>query len=273
MKIIPHVHGAEYAEIMTGNMPDGQPHVHVPKLNNISGVTLRGPLRNSDDIMNLLLTVETLRHQHENLKINFVCTYLLGARMDRRIDEEHPFTLATIASLINSCNFNEVGIIDPHSPVSTNLIARSHAILPFMAVQEAIEESEADCVVAPDQGAWDRVVQVAYKKPIVRCSKHRDSATGKLSAFTVHDWPDYRCLIIDDICDGGKTFTGIAAALREKGAEWVGLFVTHGIFSKGLPIEGIDQIWTTDSYYDGTLKLADGHKTLPAHYRTVLPLM
>jgi ribose-phosphate pyrophosphokinase len=57
------------------------------------------------------------------------------------------------------------------------------------------------------------------------------------------------CLILDDICDGGGTFTGLATELHKAEAQAVDLFVTHGIFSKGGTLEGIRQIFTTDSYH------------------------
>lgn len=44
------------------------------------------------------------------------------------------------------------------------------------------------------------------------------------------------CLITDDICDGGGTFLLTAMALKDRGAVDVKLYVTHGIFSKGLDI-------------------------------------
>ena len=59
-----------------------------------------------------------------------------------------------------------------------------------------------------------------------------------------------RILIVDDICDGGATFVGLAKELRAAGAKKVYLYVTHGIFSKGLPLEGIDKVFTTDSYFN-----------------------
>jgi ribose-phosphate pyrophosphokinase len=62
-----------------------------------------------------------------------------------------------------------------------------------------------------------------------------------------------RYIIVDDICDGGGTFNLLAAAfkkdpLAEKSQ--LEMFVSHGIFSKG--IEAIDytieHITTTDSW-------------------------
>jgi ribose-phosphate pyrophosphokinase len=59
-----------------------------------------------------------------------------------------------------------------------------------------------------------------------------------------------QCAIIsDDICDGGYTFIKIAEQLKAKGAERIVLFVTHGIFSKGLEVfDGlVDEVITTNS--------------------------
>ena len=39
---------------------------------------------------------------------------------------------------------------------------------------------------------------------------------------------------IDDICDGGQTFISLAQSLKKQGAAEIFLYVTHGIFSKGL---------------------------------------
>jgi ribose-phosphate pyrophosphokinase len=87
--------------------------------------------------------------------------------------------------------------------------------------------------------------------PLQKCEKVRDPGTGKLSGFSLVAGPDLlgaHCIIFDDICDGGGTFAGVSTLLKDAGASWVGLAVTHGIFSKGFHIPGIDYIWTTNSY-------------------------
>ena len=43
-------------------------------------------------------------------------------------------------------------------------------------------------------------------------------------------------LIVDDISDGGASFKFLAQKLKAEGFQKVGLFVTHGIFSKGLKV-------------------------------------
>ena len=58
------------------------------------------------------------------------------------------------------------------------------------------------------------------------------------------------CLIVDDICDGGRTFTDLAKKLNDKGAKELYLFVSHGIFSKGYDelLGHFNVIGTTNSF-------------------------
>jgi ribose-phosphate pyrophosphokinase len=43
-------------------------------------------------------------------------------------------------------------------------------------------------------------------------------------------------IILDDICDGGQTFVELAKHLKAQGAKAIYLYITHGIFSKGLSV-------------------------------------
>ena len=64
-------------------------------------------------------------------------------------------------------------------------------------------------------------------------------------------------LIVDDLCDAGGTFIGSAQVLRDAGARSVSLYVTHGVFSKGvenLLNNGIDAIYTTTSFASSELR-------------------
>jgi len=55
---------------------------------------------------------------------------------------------------------------------------------------------------------------------------------------------------VDDICDGGGTFIGLAKALKQKNAGNLYLAVSHGIFSKGFNElnKHFTKIFTTDSF-------------------------
>jgi ribose-phosphate pyrophosphokinase len=74
--------------------------------------------------------------------------------------------------------------------------------------------------------------------------------TGQLSGFhtNIADFEGKTCFIVDDICDGGGTFVGLAALLKSRHAGKIVLIVSHGIFSKGFDLANIDAIYTTDSF-------------------------
>ena len=240
--------------------PDGQPHVKLGCGSHPGDVTITAPIRNGTDLLSVLLVEETLRHEGARFVSLFI-TYLLGARMDRRIGPGEPFTLKVVAGLLKD-QFDKIHVLDPHSDVACALLD-ADSVSPIEFIRKAVihdgdmewypSENVAFC--APDAGAAKKVEGYAAELggfKVVQCLKHRDMMTGKLSGFKLasdENVPE-RVLIVDDICDGGGTFVGVAELLRAHGAKWVGLYVTHGIFSKGFDLKGIDRIFTTTSYRD-----------------------
>ena len=61
-----------------------------------------------------------------------------------------------------------------------------------------------------------------------------------------------KCLIVDDLADGGRTFKLLADALNKQGAVNVFLYVTQAQFNYGFDElkESIDHIYCTNSYKD-----------------------
>jgi ribose-phosphate pyrophosphokinase len=57
-------------------------------------------------------------------------------------------------------------------------------------------------------------------------------------------------LIVDDICDGGRTFIELAKVLRPWTTGKIYLYVTHGIFSNGLDVFNslIDGVYTANPF-------------------------
>jgi ribose-phosphate pyrophosphokinase len=115
-------------------------------------------------------------------------------------------------------------------------------------------------IIAPDEGARARAVHFRdrfYPEATVElATKHRDPQTGALSNYQLSALQRAgRYVIVDDICDGGGTFNLLADAFTRRAAELEGactldLFVSHGIFSKGLGAiaPAIGSITTTDSW-------------------------
>jgi len=251
----------------TFTFPDGQPHFKLETFeHDFSRVTIETSIKSPLELFQLGLAVDVLRNNGFS-EVNLDIRYFLGARMDRAIDSLQPNTLQSVAKYINSLGLSKVRILDVHSDVALRLIRNSENVLPLNVVEQVIAQFPHCTIAIPDKGAVDRVMKVTrgpsgYIRDVVYCSKVRDMATGKLSGFSVDRGPGrpFSALIIDDICDGGGTFVGLAKELRKAGAKTVNLFVTHGIFSKGPELEGIDKMFTTDSYWEkGSRSSASGH--------------
>lgn len=178
-----------------------------------------------------------------------VIPYVPGARQDRSNPTgDVLFTAKSVARMINHRGFNKVVILDPHSPTTPSLI---HNVFeyPLSRVARMLPNNH-DGIIVPDKGARDRAEQFAdtLELPIFYGGKTRDVSTGRLSGFTLESIPQGHYLVVDDICDGGGTFVGLADKIREQGST-ADLYVTHGIFSKGTRelLEAYNTIYTTDS--------------------------
>jgi len=176
-------------------------------------------------------------------------TYLPYARQDKEVTNTSTFALRTFANLLNSLRFNKVIVLDPHSSIALDLIANSDYTYPITTLLKVIDSMEVDLFCYPDKGAVSKYVQ-AYDFHYIYGEKVRDQLTGNITSYKlIGDPKDKKVLIVDDICDGGMTFKLLTKDLLAAGAKEVNLFVTHGIFSKGLKTlkeSGIKQIFTQD---------------------------
>lgn len=193
--------------------------------------------------------------------------YLMGARSDRQfIRGGSSYLKDVIAPEINSLEFDKVVVHDPHSDVTEALIDNLEIVSNLELVKFVVEQENLEqfTVVAPDAGALKKCYKVGdyFKQSVMACSKQREVGTGKILGTSVY----YKqfleegrhllgtpFIIIDDICDGGRTFIELAKAFREQGnSSKMILVVTHGIFSKGLDElrEYFDKIYCTNSVKD-----------------------
>jgi ribose-phosphate pyrophosphokinase len=199
--------------------------------------------------------------------ISLYVPYFLGARSDRKFAKGASNYLKTVVCpIINSQKYTRVTVLDAHSDVLeaclNNFEKMSNIVVVSFALQgiDYGECSKEDIViVSPDAGALKKIYDVAkaFSLPnVITAGKVRDIATGAIIKTEVPDISKYagkNFLIIDDICDGGRTFIELAKAIREQLPDaHCYLCVTHGIFSAGF--EDLNKhfqgIFCTNSYSD-----------------------
>jgi len=238
-----------------------------------SSIRITARLHNSEDILTLMMLHNALISMgYRNNFINLVMPYVPYARQDRICNPGEPFSIKVFANLINSMKFETVLIIDPHSDVTSALIngveivTKKEIFLNWFALEDLTNRA---ILVSPDAGSNKQVADLAKcfnYDSFIRADKIRDVNTGDITETVVYsgDIRNENVLIVDDICEGGRTFIELAKVLRSKNAGEIHLYVTHGIFSKGIEAlydAGITKIWTTDSYHHNsnldTFKISD----------------
>jgi ribose-phosphate pyrophosphokinase len=209
--------------------------------------TIEWDFENESELMQVAQLKQLIVSVYPNAQISLHLPFLPYGRQDKNISNESTFALHTFATIVNALQFHTVSSVDPHSDQAIKLINRFVAIDPMDRVMKALVETQA-VACYPDGGAATRYGKLIAQFNQVLFEKVRDQATGNIVGIDTDDEVlPLTYLIIDDICDGGRTFVEAAKVLYERGAKEVHLYVSHGIFSKGTQVlrdAGIKRIFT-----------------------------
>ena len=258
--------------------PDGDIRLELYNINRKYDIDIDLQIKNPSDIYIVMQLSNILNTQ--KVKVNRVrLFYYISSRMDRIIDFNYSYTLEIISDIINKLNANKVIIFDPHSDKSLQLIKNSEYYHPLLDadynfIYKAMIKSQ---IVAPDKGSVTRNLSFVEKyskkylefdsfitnangimDPIIFCDKKRD-CDGKLLSFNIINENEYidvnDLMVIDDLCDGGGTFLGLAPCLRKltniKGRK-LRIYVTHMIQKNAIIklSEVYDDVYFTNSFND-----------------------
>lgn len=233
----------------------GEPHIKInPNFDKTKSITITHRLNSFNDLGLLCIAVDALQRMDAKLE-NLIIPYFPAARQDRVMIQGEPLSVKVYADIINTFNFKKVIVFDAHSEVTPALLNNCLVVTNHTFIQKVIQEIGNEVLlISPDGGALKKIYKVSEflaGVEVVECSKSRDVKTGKLTGFKVYadDLQGKDCLIVDDICDGGGTFIGLAEELKKKNAGKLYLAVSHGIFSKGFDeLKCFERLFTTDSF-------------------------
>lgn len=233
-------------------------------------VEIYARLQSSTSLVNLLLVTEVLNRIATQNPKRLIIPYFPYARQDRVTVSTEAFSLQCLATLLNIPIYDKIITYDIHSRVAFEYMKARLVEVPQLELVKGhpgvIEfvNCESPIILAPDKGALakSQLIATHFGLPLIHAEKMRSLVEGKILSHTVNSLQfvkDKNVLICDDICDGGITFIGLAKQLKEAGANQVGLYVTHGIFSKGYDVFNglIDRIFSTDTFIPETLPLPD----------------
>lgn len=232
------------------NFPCGERHIVVEDLDDLPQANITFEYQNDSEIIELLLIVDAIKRIGGYIH-NLEIPYVPYSRQDRVNIQGECFSLKVFCFLINSIKAKEVFITDPHSDVTTALLNNVTVIPQYEIFEKYFRNIGVFSLVCPDGGALKKIHKLAsitHPSRVIECSKIRDTSTGEISGIRINDnhlaGRDF--YIVDDICDGGRTFIEIAKVLKQHEARKIVLMVTHGFFTKGLEVFDnlIDEVYT-----------------------------
>ena len=253
--------------------PDGQQSITLDSTFYVQlhePITIKSRLNSFQDLELIIYANQAIKNIDLLVQVNLYVPYFLGARSDRQFEYGGVnYLKQVICPIINNQNFNSVTVVDPHSDMLEACLNNFQKIPNLSLVKFALTNIDNRngaqnrvCLVSPDAGALKKVFDVAKHfniENVVTAAKVRDIKTGKIVKTEVPNLPtstteeELKYVIVDDICDGGRTFIELAKVIKEQrpNAE-IYLVVTHGIFSANLYelSKYIDGIFSTNSVKD-----------------------
>lgn len=260
------------------------------KLGEIVEIDYRSKDPNDIFKLGLIVNAIKNNYKYLNPSICLNMPYLPYSRQDRICNHGEAYSLEFIIQYLHFLKFTKIKMLDVHSSIARKIsynLARTeqNSVVPVSEFYFSDYINNAAFIkslfnlgidltdlirVSPDAGALGRIKQTNFDineyyqretswyhfyryyrtSSIVEVSKKREG--GKVTQEIKNFIPlsGFNLLIIDDICDGGATYTELAKHLKSFDPKSITLFVTHGIFRNGTDIlydSGIDRIITTDS--------------------------
>ena len=198
----------------------------------------------NDHLMELLICVDALTRASAR-RITAVLPYFGYARQDRKMGGRTPISAKLVANLITRAGASRVLTMDLHSGQiqgffdipTDNLLAT-----PVLAddIRAHYRKSSELMIVSPDVGGVSRARSLADRlNADLAIVDKRRSAPGVSEVMNIiGDVKGRRCIVFDDIIDGGGTLCNAAKALIDHGASEVSAYVSHGVLS-GAAVERV----------------------------------
>lgn len=244
--------------------PDGQQTLNLTLGVKIKEVLIKSRMNSFQDLELIICANQALKNSGCK-EVHLYVPYFLGSRSDRKFqDGGVNYLKQVICPIINGQNFTSVTVLDPHSDVLEACLDNFYKSTNISLVDDALsyflEEGEDHKVVlvSPDAGALKKIYDVAKyfgMTNVVTASKVRDIKTGNIvkTELPKIDLEGIEhIVIIDDICDGGRTFIELAKEIKKQTDKPIHLIVSHGIFSAGFDelLKYFDGIYSTNSVKD-----------------------
>ncbi|MET0183737.1 MAG: ribose-phosphate pyrophosphokinase [Caulobacterales bacterium] len=220
----------------------------------------------NDHLMELLIGIDALVRASAK-RITAVIPYYGYGRQDRKVGGRTPISAKLVANLIEKAGADRVLTLELHAgqiqgffDIPTDNMFATPVI--EADVRERFGDPSDLMIVSPDVGGVVRARALANRlgADLAIVDKRREKAGVSEVMNIIGDVEGRRCLLIDDIIDGGGTLCNAADALMSARAKSVSAYSTHGVLSNGaverIEKSGLKELVVTDSIQPSDKALA-----------------
>lgn len=229
--------------------PDGEIQIKLDNIDHKEFYNVKCRVRSAEELF-ILMQIADILNRHGVL-FDIEIYYLMSMRMDKVMEFNRPFSLSIVLKVLDGLEARIIYILEPHSnravdADSTFFKDGSDILIENIDISEYLP-------VFPDSDAQERY---RWMGEGLNCSKVRDISSGKVGFSLVN--PEILktirkpLLVIDDLCDEGRKFAGIANEIRKYTDRELNIFVTHMVNEKGVKTlsDKYDKVYFTNSYKD-----------------------
>ncbi|MGX7199869.1 ribose-phosphate diphosphokinase [Enterococcus nangangensis] len=220
----------------------------------------------NDRWLELLIMIDALKRASAKT-INVVMPYYGYARQDRTTKPREPITAKLVANMLVKAGASRVLTLDLHTVQVQGFfdIPVDNLFTVPLFSQYYLDKNldlENLVVVAPKNSGISRSRSLAndLDVPIAIIDYAKDE-TGASFGYIIGEVQDKICIMIDDICNTGVTFSRGSQILAEAGAKEIYACASHAIFSKGakerIAESPIKELCVTDSVLVDAPELKD----------------
>jgi ribose-phosphate pyrophosphokinase len=225
--------------------PDGTSQVyHIPiwtddenYILNHTEVEITWHFENEAELIHVGQLNDLLKHNGHRTKL--LMPYLPYARQDKEVTNETTFGLYTFNKLLKAIQFDTVKAFDIHNTEFTHV----ENMIPYNLLT-TVAERTPEFLFFPDRQAYSRYKTMFEDMGLEHClfnklphivgNKFRNPSTGEIVEYKLSprqpqefDIEGKKCLVIDDILDGGSTFTKAYDLLKSLNVSTIELYVSH----------------------------------------------
>lgn len=187
-------------------------------------------------LMETLIAIDALKRSSAR-RITVVIPYFGYARQDAKSESRTPITAKLVANLLTTAGADRILTLDLHSRQTQGFfdIPCDNLFGQNIIADDIREHFDTNnlMIVSPDVGGVVRARSLAklFDALLSIVDKRREKANVSEVMNVIGDVEGKDCIILDDMADTAGTLVNAAKALKDKGANSVFAYVTHGVLS------------------------------------------